>query len=1130
MAAGDRTLKLTIIGDADSLAKEFKKAQKQGRAFGKGAEKLGKSLTKGVTLPLLAVGAASIKAAIDFESSFTGIKKTVIGTTQQFEELAEGMRDLSKEIPVNVNELNKIGEMAGQLGVRTKDILKFTKTIAMLGVTTNLSTEEAATGLARFSNIMGTATEDVGLLGSSIVALGNSMATTEQEILNMSLRIGAAGKSAGFSEDQIFAFAGAISSVGIEAAAGGTALSRIINDISTFVALGGSELEKIAEVSEKTSAEFVEAWEKDAAGALQEFTGGLGDMGKEGQSILPTLKDIGFEEIRVAAVTRGLAEANRQLADGLDTASKAIQNEDALLREAELRFGTAESKMKILSNTVQDVGIDIGGALVPAMLDLIEAGQPVIKMVGDGAEAFAEMDPAAQKTAVALIALVAAAGPVIFVGAKLVQGYTALTAAFAVNTVATKINTISLAKSKVAGSSMVGQNLLTASSYHRLTAAVNTTTTATTLETAATKASILAKRKAILAFGALSAVAVVAVDDMANLAVTMEDENERTKRILETHGFLPSVFDSWGRSLLGADRRLFGLSVGLEKYDGLSKDSKDSTLDWRGAIARVTSVLRSNASMIDDSSDGMSGLAEIMNSDTTPAVTALREAIDDLSGAVTPFLSDEEKLAKINRDVARTIDDVTLAQIAERKALEEMKKTKDDSKATDDEKKESEIAYWNAIKNTKDAVNDEKVATSERNELVGAVEKRAEAEAKAIAFVKEEYGLTQAKVDALIKRTENWNNLEIDAKFVKLKVEGQGALDRMNLALALFAQQSGGQFGPVKPLQPVTDIEFANGGRPPVGQVAIVGERGKELFVPDTAGRIIPADQTARLLAARSSNSNPLGTAAAALIGAAVTMRSAANKMGASSGAIVNTFRNSINEEERRIEELWQREMALWREQDLRLAEKAEQGRKDDAAALVKSLKDQFASKAGLNPFIFGPDAQNAAIQRDIDKAGRDVTLAARELNDAQFALRQGLSTRTDDKGKRQKFTDRERQDARFRVADAEDALADTRQAVTTLRRERDWLLKTLKENKVPGFTSGAVIKANKVVPIKATPAPVNTLASTSSQTSGNPAQVNNFDFRGAVFSGGDTMAKVKEAAREAVNELSHNAALMGRS
>lgn len=38
-------------------------------------------------------------------------------------------------------------------------------------------------------------------------------------------------------------------------------------------------------------------------------------------------------------------------------------------------------------------------------------------------------------------------------------------------------------------------------------------------------------------------------------------------------------------------------------------------------------------------------------------------------------------------------------------------------------------------------------------------------------------------------------------------------------------------------------LGFANGGRPPVGKPSVVGERGPELFVPSTAGTIIPNDK-----------------------------------------------------------------------------------------------------------------------------------------------------------------------------------------------------------------------------------------------------------------------------------------------
>src|SRR3546814_19713866 len=59
----------------------------------------------------------------------------------------------------------------------------------LLGETTNLSADEAATSLAQLMNIMQTAPEDVDRLGSAVVALGNNGASTERDIVEMSQRI-----------------------------------------------------------------------------------------------------------------------------------------------------------------------------------------------------------------------------------------------------------------------------------------------------------------------------------------------------------------------------------------------------------------------------------------------------------------------------------------------------------------------------------------------------------------------------------------------------------------------------------------------------------------------------------------------------------------------------------------------------------------------------------------------------------------------------------------------------------------------------------------------------------------------------------------------------------------------------
>jgi hypothetical protein len=53
---------------------------------------------------------------------------------------------------------------------------------------------------------------------------------------------------------------------------------------------------------------------------------------------------------------------------------------------------------------------------------------------------------------------------------------------------------------------------------------------------------------------------------------------------------------------------------------------------------------------------------------------------------------------------------------------------------------------------------------------------------------------------------------------------------------------------------------FAEGGRPPSGRLALVGERGPELWVPDSAGTIVPAHQTAAMLADMGGSSSGGGS------------------------------------------------------------------------------------------------------------------------------------------------------------------------------------------------------------------------------------------------------------------------------
>lgn len=214
-------------GELGKYADAIEKTSQKVRTFSEGMASVGDSLTRGVTLPIVAGVAATVKAASDWESAFAGTKKTVDEVVDangnviySYEQLEGELRNLAKQLPATHSEIAGVAEAAGQLGIETDNVVSFTKTMIDMGESTNLSAEQAASSMARLANITGMSQNDFDRLGSTIVGLGNNFATTESEILEMGLRLAGTGNQIGMTEADIMALGTAMSSVGVQAEAG----------------------------------------------------------------------------------------------------------------------------------------------------------------------------------------------------------------------------------------------------------------------------------------------------------------------------------------------------------------------------------------------------------------------------------------------------------------------------------------------------------------------------------------------------------------------------------------------------------------------------------------------------------------------------------------------------------------------------------------------------------------------------------------------------------------------------------------------------------------------------------------------------------------------------------------------
>ena len=318
-----------------------------------------------MTMPAVAGMGTAIKSSIEWEQALAGVAKTTNMSGSELNKMGNEITKMSNTMPFAATEIAGVAEAAGQLGIKKQDITSFTRTMMNLGVATNLTADEAATEFARFANAANMPIKDVDRLGSTVVALGNSTATTEKEIVEMAQRLAGAGAQAGFSSDEIMSVSAAMSSVGIEAEAGGTAMTQIWNKMTKAVAEGGDTLDSFAKTAGVSGKEFAQIWENNPSKALSMFVKGLGETEGGAKGVLKALDDVGIKGIREADTIRRMANNHQVLDKALKTGSEGWKENSALTNEANIRYETMGSKLKMLKNTFINFARTIGDAVAP---------------------------------------------------------------------------------------------------------------------------------------------------------------------------------------------------------------------------------------------------------------------------------------------------------------------------------------------------------------------------------------------------------------------------------------------------------------------------------------------------------------------------------------------------------------------------------------------------------------------------------------------------------------------------------------------------------------------------------------------------------------------------------------------
>lgn len=388
-----------VIFDVLADSSQYK-AQMQ--SIAKTTDDTSKTITTAFALSAAAIG-GTLTAFAKYETQLIKVGKTADLSGKELDDFGKEVVALSGKIPLSTNELLELSASAAQLGVKGKDnILKFTETVAKLGIATNITGEEGSQQIARLLNITGEGIGTVDRFANVITRLGNNVAAAEAEILSMASRVGKATAQFNLGTVAVLGISAALKGVGVEAELGGSAIGRTFFGIQDAVFKGGEALTTFSAITGKSGAELKTIFQEDATQAFQLFIDALHKLPAE--QVSAAMRSMGLEGVGLMGVIGTLAERSELL-----TASLAMANDEAIKQTAlDQEFNRAvvslENSFKFMTSEIMNLAASMGKDLAPAAGELIKDITSMIK----GIREFNEATGGAVTTSIVMAAKISA--------------------------------------------------------------------------------------------------------------------------------------------------------------------------------------------------------------------------------------------------------------------------------------------------------------------------------------------------------------------------------------------------------------------------------------------------------------------------------------------------------------------------------------------------------------------------------------------------------------------------------------------------------------------------------------------------------------------------------------------------
>ncbi|MCP9785397.1 phage tail tape measure protein [Cyanobium sp. N5-Cardenillas] len=349
--------------------------------------------------------AASTRQAIDFESSLADVRKVVAGMDdpKQFAAMRQNILAMSREIPITASGLASMFAAAGQAGIANKDLDRFVRSAARMGIAFDMTADQAGEAMAKLRTGMGLTQDQVENLGDAVNHLSNSSASRANEIVDFLQRVGSERRRIAMTGEQIASLGSAMIATGAAPEVAATSFRNMVRAL-TMGEAATKRQSKAFQALGLDSREVAKRMQQDGAGTVLDVFRRIQNLPAEKRNSLSSM--LFGDEAR--ALTPLLANY-----EAVEKAFKAVGDQSlyagSMLREYEVRSKTSANELQLLQNNLQALAITVGSAVLPSLNRLAKIAAPLLANVAKWAEENPKLTTGIVALGAAFIAFVAVA-------------------------------------------------------------------------------------------------------------------------------------------------------------------------------------------------------------------------------------------------------------------------------------------------------------------------------------------------------------------------------------------------------------------------------------------------------------------------------------------------------------------------------------------------------------------------------------------------------------------------------------------------------------------------------------------------------------------------------------------------